>query len=222
MEEIWKDIKGYEGLYQVSNLGRVRSLDRVARNGHKYSGKIRKQCFSRGYLIVSLSKDGVKKHPHVHRLVAEAFVPNPENKPEVSHLDETKTNNKADNLVWATSKENCNMPKHIERLSGANNPNYGIKMSDEQKRKISETKKSNMDWVGEKNPMYGKHRWRGEAPRARKTMCEGVVYSCALECWEHYHSIGLCDRSIRTMNYWLSNPEKMPKEWRLMGLKYID
>lgn len=114
MEEIWKDIKGYEGLYQVSNLGRVRSLDRTV----SYCGRTRKffgkilieddesiQSYQR-YVSVDLCKNGGERHYLVHRLVADAFLPNPENKPTVNHINGHKHNNHLDNLEWATWSEN--------------------------------------------------------------------------------------------------------------------
>ena len=100
MEEIWRDIDGYEGLYQVSNKGRVKSLkygkERILRPGWKTGG----------YLFVILCKNGNQSKQRIHRLVAQAFIPNPNNKPQVNHLDENKKNNCVDNLEWATAKEN--------------------------------------------------------------------------------------------------------------------
>ena len=108
MEEIWKDVKDYEGLYQVSNLGRVKS---VSRNKiMKLSVKVN------GYKDVSLSKGNTKKHYLVHRLVAQAFIPNPENKPTVNHIDEDKINNHVSNLEWATMKEQNNHGTRLHRV----------------------------------------------------------------------------------------------------------
>lgn len=101
MTEIWKDIPGYEGLYQVSDYGRVK---RSFKNGKEnvLSGKIDKD----GYTWVILSKNQRKKYVHVHRLVADAFIPNVENKPQVNHKDRNKQNNSANNLEWVTGSEN--------------------------------------------------------------------------------------------------------------------
>jgi hypothetical protein len=110
-KEIWKNIKGYEGFYQVSNLGRVKSLDRYITysNGNVIftKGKII-NGFKKdnGYWSIDLYKNGTKKKFHKHRLVAMEFIPNPENKPEVNHKDENRSNNCVDNLNWCTSKEN--------------------------------------------------------------------------------------------------------------------
>ena len=104
MEEIWKDIDGYEGLYQVSNLGNVRSLN-YKRQG--YTRKLRLRFDGVGYHIVSLCGNGKPKNAEVHRLVAKAFVSNPDNLPCVNHKDETRTNNKVDNLEWCTQQYNC-------------------------------------------------------------------------------------------------------------------
>ncbi len=112
-EEVWKDIIGYEGVYQVSNLGNVKTLGQqvVYSDGrvYNYPEKILKLSNSRGYSSVHLYQNGVRSHGQpVHRLVATAFIPNPENKITVNHKDGNKKNNHIDNLEWASYKENNN------------------------------------------------------------------------------------------------------------------
>lgn len=99
MEEIWKDIDGYDGAYQVSNLGRVKSFKCK-------EPRILKPWSAAGYLQVELWSNGIGKRFKVSRLVAFAFIPNPENKPEVNHVDRNKLNNCVENLEWATRLEN--------------------------------------------------------------------------------------------------------------------
>jgi len=111
MIEVWKDIHGYEGLYRVSNIGRVKSLDRVVtdKNGRDvpWKGKIlRLRVGAKGYIYVCLSKDCTTKQHRVHRLVAKAFIQNVNNKKQINHIDGKKNNNKATNLEWCTCKEN--------------------------------------------------------------------------------------------------------------------
>lgn len=107
MSEIWKDIQGYEGLYQVSNLGRVKSLDRRDRCGRFKEGKIKSICDNgNGYCVVNLKVDGEQKSRTVHRLVATAFIPNPKNLPEINHIDGNKKNNTMSNLEWCDRSEN--------------------------------------------------------------------------------------------------------------------
>ena len=112
MKEIWKDVIGYEGLYQVSNLGRVKSLDRFCIDGRKRYGQIMKQVITNGgYFAVGLRKGKGQKRYLVHRLVAEAFIPNTDNKPCVDHINTIRTDNRVCNLRWCTYKENCNNSK---------------------------------------------------------------------------------------------------------------
>lgn len=116
MEE-WRDIAGYEGIYQVSSMGNVRSLDRMGGNNHFYKGCVLKKRLKKaGYLQVQLCKNSEHKFFAIHRLVAIAFIPNPNNKPTVNHLDEDKTNNNVYNLEWATHRENTNYGTRTERM----------------------------------------------------------------------------------------------------------
>jgi hypothetical protein len=107
--ENWKYVIGYEGLYEVSTSGIVRSIDRVIyRNGRCafYKGRVLKTYINRGYVYVTLSKKGIESGKKVHRLVAEAFIPNPDKFPDVNHKDENKSNNCIENLEWCTKEYN--------------------------------------------------------------------------------------------------------------------
>lgn len=105
MREIYKPVKGYEGLYEVSNLGNVKSLKKV--RGRALSGeRLLKPHIVNGYVMVTLCKDSKPFNASVHRLIAEAFIPNPENKETINHIDGNKQNNSIDNLEWATQREN--------------------------------------------------------------------------------------------------------------------
>jgi hypothetical protein len=126
MDEVWKDIKGYEGLYQISNIGRVKSF--------KYNhiiGKILKPKNDRkGYLFVSLWINGKEKHCRVHRLVAEAFIPNPNNLPEVNH----KSEKKFENYVWINEDGTIDLDKsNLEWCDRLYNINYGTGVERRQK-----------------------------------------------------------------------------------------
>lgn len=110
--EVWKDVKGYEGLYQVSSFGRVKSLKKST------SGRVLKPIITRyGYLVLSLCKSGEMTIKRIHRLVAQAFIPNPENKPQVDHINTVRTDNRVENLKWATRSENQNNPITKKRKS---------------------------------------------------------------------------------------------------------
>lgn len=120
MLENWKDVVGYEN-YQISNLGNVRSLN------YRGTGKekiLRPGLNSNGYCHVSLWKDKTKKVMNVHRLVALSFIPNPENKPCIDHINGDRSDNREENLRWCTNKENCNFPlaRKNKSQSQINNP----------------------------------------------------------------------------------------------------
>lgn len=139
MKEIWKDIKGYEGLYQVSNLGRVRSMKRYVNHAYNggwwLNGRIRKPGTMRsGYLYVPLYKNGKSQNFIVHRLVAKAFLENYSDDLEVHHKDGNVTNNRADNLECLNSKEHHSkhLGKAVEGTNGIINLTF---------KQISETEK---------------------------------------------------------------------------------
>lgn len=159
--EEWRDVVGYEGLYQVSSLGRVRSCPRKLRadRGYfDYKGKILCVNINRhGYCKSTISDGNGKMHTYpTHRLVAMAFIPNQENKPCIDHINAIKTDNRVSNLRWVTYKENMQNPLTMERrkmrytdevrqklreqFSGENNPFYGRTHTQETKDRISKTK----------------------------------------------------------------------------------
>lgn len=136
--EYWKDIEGFEGMYQVSSEGRVRSLDRINSAGNRCRGQIRRLIENKnGYLYVNLCKNGKPVNYLVHRLVANAFVENPDRKQTVNHINEQKHDNRAVNLEWMTLPENLNYGTHTERAnahrlvrSGTLHSNFGKRGSE--------------------------------------------------------------------------------------------
>ena len=115
-KEVWRDVKGYEGLYQVSDQGRVKSLGRKWRKSERFLKPVVRHD---GYVVVGLYSGGKPKTFKVHRLVCEAFHENPDNKPQVNHINEIKTDNRACNLEWATARENSNFGTRTERSGKA-------------------------------------------------------------------------------------------------------
>lgn len=143
MKEIWKDIPEYKGKYQVSNLGRVKSLSRKKWNGYAFAnlkGRILKPKFhkSKGYFNVILY-DGHKNSRtiEIHRLVAKAFIANPKHLPCVNHKDENRKNNKATNLEWCSYKYNNNYGNHNLKLSLAKTNNKCRKIAIKNGKKTS-------------------------------------------------------------------------------------
>lgn len=175
-QEIWRDIEGYDGQYQVSNLGNVRCLGRTFYNHGRLITRgaftLTKILHPYGYYQVKMkSLDKGWRNVKVHRLVAEAFIPNPEGKPQIDHINTIRTDNRVENLRWATHKENANNPITIEKIRqrsfGEDNPFYGKKHTEESKRRMSESLKGHScpDYLkerysqmykGEGNPNYGK------------------------------------------------------------------
>ena len=117
MEEVWKDVVGYENLYRVNNFGEIMTLEKdiwthnKTRVQHRPAKKLKAYKNMWGYMKVKLYKDGIKKEQFVHRIVAMAFIDNPENKPCINHIDNDRTNNNVSNLEWCTYQENSDWAK---------------------------------------------------------------------------------------------------------------
>lgn len=136
MVEEWKTIPCFQGLYEASNLGRIRSIDRVVRRNGLTSKSLKGKILSpntqkNGYKVVALSKQGKTQSFRVHRLVALAWLPNPDNLTEVNHLNENKADNSVANLSWVSHRENANYGTRIRRCisnrdqSGVRNGMFG-------------------------------------------------------------------------------------------------
>lgn len=167
MEEIWKDIPYYEGYYQVSNLGGFRSLPRAIRhksNGTRnYPGRqLLTETTKDNYQRITLMREGVKVRYQAHRLVALAFIPNPENKPFINHIDGDKSNNIIQNLEWCTASENIT---HADAIG----------LRDMSVHQPSNSKKIKCIETGEIFPSYGKAvKWLGKSPTSISALKRGV------------------------------------------------
>jgi hypothetical protein len=143
MEEYWKDIIGYEGYYQVSNLGRVKSLDRIIPHKSHITQRIKgrilkgKVIKAGGYLAVSISKHNKGGWVKVHQLVAKTFIPNPENKLEIDHINTIPIDNRVENLRWVTRTENANnvLTRRKNSIS-SKNKKCNVKLTQEQIKEI--------------------------------------------------------------------------------------
>lgn len=120
MKEIWRNIKGYDGLYIVSNCGRVKTLHKKGSYPHNKDGILKNNLAKNGYYMVALCKNGKIERVLVHRLVATTFIPNPNNYPVVNHIDENKLNNNVANLEWTTQRlNNIHSKNHIKMKAAA-------------------------------------------------------------------------------------------------------
>lgn len=198
-EEIWKDIEGYENLYQVSNMGRVKSLDKLDGIGRTVKGKILSLTADKdGYLQVSLYKNGANKRCKVHRLVAQAFIPNPENKLCVDHINTIKDDNRIENLRWVTHKENCNNPLSYKKLL-ENIPHRYLDKNPNSKQIIQ---------FSQNGKLIRKWRCMEEAalelnilPQGISKCCRGTRKTSGGSKWEYYNTdrylIALMNKTIK-------------------------
>lgn len=143
--EIWKDVVGHEGLYQVSNTGNVRSLNY---GGHGYAKVLIPKQNNRGRLWMELRNNGKKRYALVHRLVAEAFIPNPQELPQINHIDENPQNNDVSNLEWCTQSYNIRHSR--QRYSDGN------KKSWESGRRKHKSVRENVNRTTRKEPCIKK------------------------------------------------------------------
>jgi len=138
MVEEWRDVEGWEGKYQVSNLGRARSLDRITSDGRKWKGRMLKLMVgTTGYPYFHAYKQGFSKKPikmWLHQEIAKAFIPNPDNKKEIDHIDAVRSNNVVSNLRWATRSENQMNPITRQRQSESHK---GQICTEETRRKLA-------------------------------------------------------------------------------------
>lgn len=170
MEEIWKDIKGYEGLYQVSNLGRVKNVNRDKVLSTRYDEK--------GYCTSNLFKKGSGKNFRNHRLVYEAFIGEIPQELEIDHINTIRSDNRVENLRVVTHKENMNNPNTIMKMSGKIGElshNFGLKRSEETKEKIRSFLLSDKN-PRRGNPLSETHKKRiGDANRGRPCTEEAKI-----------------------------------------------
>lgn len=146
-----KDIRGYEGLYAITSCGRVYSYKRKVFLKPADNGD--------GYLKIGLCKDRKRKWYYIHRLVAEAYIPNPENKLYINHIDECKTNNSLQNLEWISHKDNCNFGTRNERIAKAHSKKIFCIETNEKFNSITEAAKAvNIDPSGISNCLVGKRK----------------------------------------------------------------
>lgn len=196
-EEIWRPIVGYEGLYEVSSYGRVRSLDRYDSKNCFWKGRILKlNDNGRGYLRAHLCLNNKIKNFLVHRLVAQAFIPNPDNLPEVNHINEDKTNNRVDNLEFCNHKYNVNYGTRTDRMR--------------------DTKIKNGYWSGLSKEEYNKKWYQENKEKRREYNQENKEKR--REYWEKWHQEHKKEYNERkreyVKNYYLENRDKINERRR--------
>ena len=188
-EEVWKDIRGYEGYYQISNLGKVRSLLRtfICKDGKSQTNPmvILKHCVHKdGYHLVGLTKNNKQRQALVHRLVAEAFIFNPDNKPEVNHISGDKNDNSVFNLEWVSRSENMRHRIDVLKFKGSL---YGKLGKLNPKHKFVEQIKDGVVVAG----FYGSHeaeRLTGINSGSIRAACRGEHKSAGGYQWRYKNS----------------------------------
>lgn len=173
--EIWRPVTGYENLYEVSNLGRVKSVERYDSMCRLWKCKILKPIIVSGYNRIVLSKNGIKKQYSVHRLVAQAFIPNHDNLPVINHINEVKTDNRVENLEWVTHKENLEYSGNIEKWNKS-----GI---ESKKKPVIQLTKNN-EFVAEYESTMESARKTGINQRCISGCCLGKLKSAGGYKWK--------------------------------------
>ena len=166
MQEIWRDIVGYEGLYQVSSNGVIRSLN------YNHTGKekvLSNVINSQGYCHISLWKDKTKKVMKVHRLVAQTFIPNPDNKPFIDHINGIRSDNRVENLRWTTPKENINYPLAKSHLHQSMINNSKLSKS------VYQIDKTTGEVINEYPSIQEAERQTGISSQNISKCCKGIV-----------------------------------------------
>ena len=203
--EIWKPVRNYEGLYEVSNLGRVRSLERKVWNSGKgcyvtVPERILKAGKAKGYLRVRLYKEGKVKNYYVHRLVGQEFLENPMGYTELNHLDEDKENNRADNLEFCSKSYNINYGTRNKRVAEKVSEKLkGKKHSEEHNKKVSEKlkgRKQTEEHIKKRSkPVFSVNKesglimWWKSAKEAER--CTGIDHGNIIKCCKgKYNSAG--------------------------------
>lgn len=182
MEEVWKDIPGYEGMYQISNTGRVKSLSRERKCNRNSVATVKERIKphfvnKKGYCQIGLCKNGKRTGFHVHRLVAMAFIPNPYNKKTVNHIDGNKSNNNVENLEWATYSENI---KH----AFLNNLIDNSHSYDERKKPIVQMDKESGELLNTYDSIGSAMRSIGKNTKnAIISCCKGRIKTAYGFCW---------------------------------------
>lgn len=179
--EIWKPVVGYEAWYEVSSLGRVRT---IAVGGSAQKGRLKTLKLNHGYHRVELAF-GAPKSAAVHRLVAEAFIPNPDNKEFVDHINGIRTDNRVENLRWCTRKENNNFPLYREAQSraksGSNHPWFGKHLPKETREKMSRSSMGKVMSESARQKLSAAAKGRKQSA---ETIAKRVKHSRGAENWK--------------------------------------
>jgi hypothetical protein len=192
--EIWKPVMGYEGLYEVSNLGRVRSLERIVQCG-KGNIRVDRETIKtatpnrQGYLRINLYNHSKYQTRTIHRLVAEAFIPNPENKPQVDHINTDKTDNRVENLRWVDKQENQLNEITRNKMSVSRTGGKSTRHSNPAKLQFSKDNTFIRKWdnAREASTVVGCSR------QVINDCCAGRCKSAGGYVWKHYEGFFLGD-----------------------------